>query len=203
MKVFEQCLQLKIQFVCFAHIPIPSWSFWGGMSVKIIWIWHTAIVIAKNDQQWCFLGFISALNKIWVFFYTYPHPIMPFWGGMSVKIISIWHTGIVIAQNQQNNNNCSVSNPNDFNIHTSSKWAWWDGDMPKHTNFIQSGDHSGKTPLLVVFGCNNCSVSNRNDFNTYTSSKWAWWDGDMCKTHKFYSEQKWFLQNTIFGHYWL
>ncbi len=29
------------------------------------------------------------------------------------------------------NNDCSVSNPNDFNTHTSSKWAWWDGDMRK------------------------------------------------------------------------
>ncbi len=31
---------------------------------------------------------------------------------------------------------------------------------PKHSNFIQSGFHSFKTPFLVVFGYNNCSVSN-------------------------------------------
>ncbi len=28
-------------------------------------------------------------------------------------------------------NNCSVSNPNDFNTHTSSKSTFWDGDMRK------------------------------------------------------------------------
>ncbi len=33
----------------------------------------------------------------------------------------------------------------------------------KHSNFIQSGNDSLKTPFLVVFGYNNCSVSNPND----------------------------------------
>ncbi len=28
-------------------------------------------------------------------------------------------------------NNCGASNPNDFNIHTSSKSACWDGGMRK------------------------------------------------------------------------
>ena len=32
------------------------------------------------------------------------------------------------------NNNCSVSNANDFNTHTSSKWASLDGDMHKTQN---------------------------------------------------------------------
>ncbi len=32
-------------------------------------------------------------------------------------------------------NNCSVSSPNDFNTHTSSKWACWDGDMRKTYKF--------------------------------------------------------------------
>ncbi len=37
------------------------------MSIKIIWIWHTAVVIAKNDQKLCFLVIISALNEnFWV-----------------------------------------------------------------------------------------------------------------------------------------
>ncbi len=74
MMVFEQYLQLSIEFVCFARIPNPTCSFWRGMSVKVIWIWRTAIVIAKNDQKRCFLGIISALNKIFVFG-TYIYPI--------------------------------------------------------------------------------------------------------------------------------
>ena len=32
-------------------------------------------------------------------------------------------------------NNCSVSNPNDFNTHTSSKSACWDGDIGKTYKF--------------------------------------------------------------------
>ncbi len=59
----------------FRAYPIPTCWFWRGMSVKIIWIWHTGIFIAKNHQRWCFLGIISALNKIFVFC-AYPHPIM-------------------------------------------------------------------------------------------------------------------------------
>ncbi len=75
------------------------------------------------------------------------------------------------------------------------------GICAKHTNFIQGGNHSWKTPFLVVFGYNNCSVTNHYDFKTHTSSYWAWCDGDMCKTHKFCSERKCFLENTIFGRF--
>ncbi len=77
------------------------------------------------------------------------------------------------------------------------------GICAKHINFIQCGNDWYKTPFLVVFGYNNCSVSNPNDFNTDTSSKWTSWDGDMRKRHKFYSEHKRFLENTIFGRFWL
>ncbi len=45
------------------------------------------------------------------------------------------------------------------------------GIRANHKNFIQSRNHSQKTPFLGVFGYNNCSVSNPNDFNTHTSSK--------------------------------
>ncbi len=75
MKVFEQYLQLRIKFVLFAHIPITTCPIWRGMCVKIIWIWRTAIVIAKTDQKWCFLWIISALKKNFVFV-TYRPPIM-------------------------------------------------------------------------------------------------------------------------------
>ena len=91
---------------------------------------------------------------------------------------------------------CQIQN--DFNTHTSSLWGWWDGDMRK--NFMQIGNYSLKTPFFVVSCYNNCSVSNPNDFNTYTSSLWGWWHGDMRKTQKFFSERKWFLENTIFGY---
>ncbi len=69
------------------------------------------------------------------------------------------------------------------------------GIWAKHSNFIQSGIDSQKTPFLVVFGYNNCSVSNPNDFNTHTSSKSTCWDGDMRKTYKFYSDLKVLFKN--------
>ncbi len=64
------------------------------------------------------------------------------------------------------------------------------GKSAKHTNFIQSGNHSWKIPIWVVFGYNNSSVSNPNDFNTHTSSKSTCWNGDMRKSYKYYSEMK-------------
>ncbi len=42
------------------------------------------------------------------------------------------------------------------------------GIFAKHSNFIQSGNDTFKTPLWVVF---DSSASNPNDFNAYTSSK--------------------------------
>ncbi len=69
------------------------------------------------------------------------------------------------------------------------------GICAKHKNFVQSGNDSQKTPLLVVFGYKNSSVSNPNDFNTHTSSKSICWDGDMRKICKFYSELKVLLKN--------
>ncbi len=99
--VFQECLPIWIKFVCFAHIPIPTCWFWRGVSVKIIWIWHTAIVIAKNDQKWWFLGMISALNKICVFC-AKPFPTFSFYTFMNCNIILIWRTAIVITKNHKN-----------------------------------------------------------------------------------------------------
>ncbi len=101
MNIFEQYLQLRIKFLCFAHIPIPTCRFWRGTSVNIIWIWSTAIVIAINDQKWCFLGILS----VWRKFLCFAHIQIPkciFWSGMSVKIIWLWHTAIDYSKDDQN-----------------------------------------------------------------------------------------------------
>ncbi len=97
MNVFEQYLQLRIKFLCFAHIPIPTCRFWRGMSVNIIWIWINAIVL---DQKWCFLESFPLWIKI-LWFAHIPIPSWPFWGSMRFKIIWIWHTAIVIAKYDQ------------------------------------------------------------------------------------------------------
>ncbi len=88
-----------------------------------------------------------------------------------------------------------MSNPNDFNTHTSSKSTCWDGDMRKTYKFYSERKGFLENTTFVVFGYNKCSVSNPNDFNTHTSSKSTCWDVDMRKTYKFYSELKILLKN--------
>ncbi len=95
MKVFEQNLQLRIKFVCFAHIPIPTCWFWRAMKVKIIWIWQTAILFLQERQV--FEQYLQLRIKF-VCFAHIPIPTFWFWNGMSVKIIWLWHTAIVYSQ---------------------------------------------------------------------------------------------------------
>ncbi len=64
----------------------------------------------------------------------------------------------------------SVSNPNDFNTHTCSKWSWWDGDSRKTQKFYSERKWFLERINFGRFGYNNCSASNKNDFNTHTSS---------------------------------
>ncbi len=66
-------------------------------------------------------------------------------------------------------NNCCVSNPNDFNTHTSSKSTSWDGDMRKTYKLYSELKIFLKN--LRYLSCLGITIANPNDFNTHTSSK--------------------------------
>ncbi len=89
-----------------------------------------------------------------------------------------------------------MSNPNDFNTHTSSNEHDGMGIWAKHTKIsLRAEDIAQKPSLFVVFGYNNCSKSYPNDLNPHTSSNEHDGIADMSKTYKFYSELKILLKN--------
>ena len=78
--------------------PSQTCWFWRSTSIKIIWIWQTAIVLAKTTENDVF----QERFPLWIKFVRFVHISITscsFWRGMSIKSTSVWRTAIVIAKN--------------------------------------------------------------------------------------------------------
>ncbi len=155
-------------------IPLQNEHDGWGYAQNILFVFWAEMTPRKH-HFWSFLAITMEVCQIQMILTLIPLQNQHVGMGYAQNIqILFWAEHI--AQNPSlfvvfGFNNCSVSNPNDFNTHTSSKSICWDGICAKHTNFILSWTYCSKPFIICRFGFNNCSVSNPNDFNTHTSSK--------------------------------
>ncbi len=122
-----------------------KWPWWVGDTRKTYKFYFELKILLKNLHCLSFLAITIAVCQIEMIL-TLIHPQNQYVGmGICAKhtnfILSWRYCSKTFIISRFGYNNCCVSNPKELKTHTSSKWAWWEGDMYQTQNFFQSGYH--------------------------------------------------------------
>ncbi len=127
----------QIQLILHSHLFKIYMLGWGyAQNIKILF---SAVISPRKHHFWSFLAITIAVCQIQMI--------------LILSRLQNEHDGMGICAKHKNfiqcgtesqktpflvvfgYNKCSVSNPNDFNTHTSTKSTCWDGDMSKTQKF--------------------------------------------------------------------